>query len=654
MRQKYCFSLFFLIHLALITPHSSGSSLSIPELFKGLKLSVVTIQAKDTIGKTIMTGTGFFVGSREVVTNAHVLKGASSASIKTFDGREFVIKAIIGDHDGIDLVRISVDCENNCPSGLIISKTLPDVGERIFIVGSPLGLELTVSDGIVSAIRSRDGNSKVLQVSAAISQGSSGSPVFNIRGEVVGIASEQIIQGQNLNFAIPSEMIDRLAKISPQGLPEWRRANTNKGSEKAKFAYQEGWNLLEKDRTQALEWFRASSKANSTDPYAYFGLGHCCWFLGHLNEAVNAYLTAISLRPDFADAYSELAMVYSRLKEPDKALEVMRRAVNLDPYDPEKLNRLGDLYREQGNMRAAIEAWQRVLHTDPSKINFGSLWLFWSTIDDLGAEEFYKLVLKARPNCSEAYQGLGSVHLRAKRHEAAILAYQHAARLCGPRNGDCVLATLGLVGALSAGGRHIDAVQVSRNAISREANDYNISLLYMAQGDAYMAAGRFAEAAQAFNNSLRLDKFNPILVSRLAQAYNRIGQHNEALEAFKQAVRSSPDSPGFHAMLSIQYSQMERFAEAAEAALQAIHLDPDDPRTHELLGHCYWASGDYRRAIEALEHSLSIGPKSVEAHYLLGFSYLMLGDRAAALEQYRDLKDLDKRRANDLFELIYK
>ena len=76
--------------------------------------------------------------------------------------------------------------------------------------GSPLGLENTVSDGIVSAIRDIPDYGRIIQITAPISPGSSGSPVLNMQGEVIGVASFQIVEGQNLNFAIPSEKISSL------------------------------------------------------------------------------------------------------------------------------------------------------------------------------------------------------------------------------------------------------------------------------------------------------------------------------------------------------------------------------------------------------------------------------------------------------------
>lgn len=97
---------------------------------------------------------------------------------------------------------------------LSINASLPEVGERVVVIGSPLGLEQTVSDGIVSAVREVSAFGTIIQITAPISPGSSGSPVVNMKGEVIGVATFQSMIGQNLNFAIPGERIAKLTKIA--------------------------------------------------------------------------------------------------------------------------------------------------------------------------------------------------------------------------------------------------------------------------------------------------------------------------------------------------------------------------------------------------------------------------------------------------------
>ena len=184
---------------------------NLPTLIKIIKPSVVIVFAYDDKGEFLKLGSGFFISqSGDIITNYHVLQGADSAEVKTSDGKTYPITYIVAGDEQSDIICLSVDIPSQYVHPLSLSATVPEVGERIIVYGSPLGLEKTVSDGIVSAIREVPGYGKLIQITAPISPGSSGSPVLNMKGEVIGVATFQMIEGQNLNFAIPSERITKL------------------------------------------------------------------------------------------------------------------------------------------------------------------------------------------------------------------------------------------------------------------------------------------------------------------------------------------------------------------------------------------------------------------------------------------------------------
>ena len=108
------------------------------------------------------------------------------------------MQIVAEDREG-DIIRVSVDIPLNVVHPLSVSASVPEVGERVVVIGSPLGLERTVSDGIVSAIREIPAFGKIIQTTASLSSGSSGSPVVNMKGEVIGVATFQVVEGQNLN-----------------------------------------------------------------------------------------------------------------------------------------------------------------------------------------------------------------------------------------------------------------------------------------------------------------------------------------------------------------------------------------------------------------------------------------------------------------------
>lgn len=207
---------------------------SISEIVKMISPSVVSILNYNRSREIAGRGTGFFTGGPgEVVTSRHVLRDAAYAEIRTSDGRTYPINRIISEDDQNDLVVLATGVPPGEARPLKISTFMPERGDKVIVIGGPLGLEQSVSDGIVSAYRSMN-NRKVIQITAPISPGSSGSPVVNSRGEVVGIAFMQLVRGQNLNFCIPGETILNLRPSAGSSL-----ARVSSGSSDKFYFYQD-------------------------------------------------------------------------------------------------------------------------------------------------------------------------------------------------------------------------------------------------------------------------------------------------------------------------------------------------------------------------------------------------------------------------------
>jgi len=152
---------------------------------------------------SLKLGTGFFLGPDGLLlTNFHVVEGMDLVGVKTPGGSVVLwAKRAQGFDLDNDLVVLRVETSAVKPSSLGDSDQVR-VGEQIVVVGNPEGLEQTVSNGLVSGIREVEGR-RLFQISAPISEGSSGSPVFNDRGDVIGVVVSSLESGQNLNFAVP-------------------------------------------------------------------------------------------------------------------------------------------------------------------------------------------------------------------------------------------------------------------------------------------------------------------------------------------------------------------------------------------------------------------------------------------------------------------
>lgn len=156
----------------------------LPEIVKKIEPSTVVILTFDKDRKIIGQGSGFFINEEgDIITNRHVLAGVHHAEIKTTDGKAYPIMLIVAEDKKADVIRTTVNIPVESVYPLSVSNSIPEVGERVAVIGSPLGLERTVSQGIVSAIREILDFGKIYQIPAPISPGSSGSPVINMRGE---------------------------------------------------------------------------------------------------------------------------------------------------------------------------------------------------------------------------------------------------------------------------------------------------------------------------------------------------------------------------------------------------------------------------------------------------------------------------------------
>jgi hypothetical protein len=177
--------------------------------------STVLLVMEDTNGQPLSLGSGFFVGDGLAASNLHVVEGAARGYAKIVGQKpKYDIEGITAVDPGRDLVVLKISATRASTLALGNSDAV-QVGETIYAVGNPQGLEGTFSQGIVSSIR-EVGADKLLQITAPISPGSSGGPVLNGKGEVIGVSVATFRGGQNLNFAIPSSYLKALlAKPCP-------------------------------------------------------------------------------------------------------------------------------------------------------------------------------------------------------------------------------------------------------------------------------------------------------------------------------------------------------------------------------------------------------------------------------------------------------
>ena len=179
------------------------------EIAKRAFNSTVLLVMEDTNSQPLSLGSGFFVRDGEVASNLHVVEGAAKGYAKIIGQKtKYDIEGTTAVDPARDLVVLKVSGAHAGAVALGNSESV-QIGETVYAIGNPQGLEGTFSQGIVSSIREA-GTDKLLQITAPISPGSSGGPVLNVKGEVIGVSAATFRGGQNLNFAIPSNYLQNL------------------------------------------------------------------------------------------------------------------------------------------------------------------------------------------------------------------------------------------------------------------------------------------------------------------------------------------------------------------------------------------------------------------------------------------------------------
>jgi Flp pilus assembly protein TadD len=333
--------------------------LTAQEVFKRVSPSVFIVEALDSGGKVVAFGSGVAAAADQIVTNHHVAEKGFTVRVRR--GQTKWPAKVTHDSAGHDLSRLQVEGLKATALQVRKSSTL-EVGERVYAIGAPEGLELTFSEGVISALRDfSDG--RVIQTTAPISHGSSGGGLFDTQGRLVGITSAGIIEGQNLNFAVPGEWVLALeqspALTSPAG----------QSSEAARQALQ--WTLLCFDyfqRKQYPEAAKACREAIRLKPdfaEAWFSLGSVYGKLGQFQQALEAFKEAIRLKPDDVGAWTNLGRTYLGLGQLQQAVEALKEAIRLKPDDAAAWYGLGLIYLNLGQLQQAVEALKEAIRLKP-------------------------------------------------------------------------------------------------------------------------------------------------------------------------------------------------------------------------------------------------------------------------------------------------
>ena len=425
--------------------------------------ATVYLEMKDSTGKTLGFGSGFFVRENLIATNYHVIEGAAQGTAKLVGKyTTYTIEGFTATDKINDLALLKVTAYSIKPLRLGMSSDVK-IGETVYVAGNPKGLEGTFSDGIISS--KRGGYSKErLQMTAPISPGSSGGPALNRKGEVIGVSFMTIEGGQNLNFAIPSKYLRVLLAKSKPAKP-------------------------------------LSQGSQSISAETYFMWGNTMHALELYKEAITAYDKAIRLKPDYAKAYNNRGAAKGSLGQYNTSIADCNQALRLKPDLAEAYNNRGIAKADLGQHSAAITDFDKAIQLKPDYANAylgrgsakSNLGQYFVAVTD------FDKAIRLKPDFAQAYYNRGTAKLYLRRYSAAIENFDKTIHLT-PNFTEAYInrgSTKTLLGQYEGAILDFDkAIQLKPDF----ANGYS------GRGAARYALGRVWEAKSDFQTALRLAK----------------------------------------------------------------------------------------------------------------------------------------------------
>lgn len=401
--------------LGAILAHAKTPS----EIYEQAAKSTVVVRNIDSGGKAKSMGSGVILPDRDVVTNCHVVKGASQLKVR-IGKNEYPAALRHSDWDR-DVCSLSVSGISD-PAVVIGSTKSLKVGAKVYAIGAPKGLELTLSDGIVSSLREVDGG-LYIQTTAAISPGSSGGGLFDENGALVGLTTFYLAEGQNLNFAVPVEWVKELPK---------RQAPTPKPGQSTLLWLNKAIELQTREnQTASIEHCLNWTKAQPESAYSWFSLGGAYLKSKDFNRSIEAFLQALRIQPEWHHTWSVLGSLYALINQEQKAIDALSESLRINPENAAAWRSLGRVLISSNKAVKAIEALQQALKIDPDDPESWLLLGVAYTLVDQRAKaiDAYLQSLRIEPKNPDALISLGMAYGVERQYPAAIDAFQQGLRL---------------------------------------------------------------------------------------------------------------------------------------------------------------------------------------------------------------------------------
>jgi tetratricopeptide (TPR) repeat protein len=400
MIKKIVFQQFILSYITLLFIFQYdlfGQPLTAEQIYKKVSGAVVVIQAYNTNNELVNEGSGVVISDKGyIVTNYHVLEGCQK--LEVLHNKQVVPYVdIIGIDVSKDILILKIKAKR-FPSIKIGNVQKINIGDRVYAIGSPLGFENTISEGIISGLRNDETTGRnLIQITASISPGSSGGAVVNDKGELIGISSFTAAEGQNLNFAIP---IDDVLAVK---IGSYSKDDSYKDFE----LFYKGYNADKNGNYQeAISYYTSYLTKYPNDANAYLSRGNAKTDLEDYTGAIQDYSKAIEINPNFAGAYYNRGLAKYDLDDYRGAIQDYSKAIEINPNDAGAYINRGSAKHDLEDYTGAIQDYNKAIEINPNdakayigrglaKSQLGDkdgACLDWSKAGELGYSKAYDMI----------------------------------------------------------------------------------------------------------------------------------------------------------------------------------------------------------------------------------------------------------------------
>ena len=350
--------------------------------------------------------------------------------------------------------------------------------------------------------------------------------------------------------------------------------------------------------------------------------------LQRYDAAIDSYKQAIKIKPDYADAYSNMGIALKDKGELDAAIDSYKQAIKIKPDYAVAYNNMGVVLKDKGELDAAIDSFKQAIKIKSDYADaYSNMGIALKDKGELDAAiDSYKQAIKIKPGYADAYYNMGNVLKDKGELDVAIDSYKKAIKI-KPGYAD---AYYNMGNVLKDKGELDVAIDSYKQAIKIKP-DYAVA--YSNMGLALQEKGEVDEAIEIYKQALKIKSDHADAYSNMGLALQDKGEIDEAIESYEQAIKIKPD----HAVASNNMGNALKDKSELDAAIdsykQAIKIKPDYAEAYSNMGVALKEEGELDAAIDSYKQALKIKPDYAEVHHNLGFVLLNNGRLKEGLEE---------------------